>query len=216
VSLNPTLNPHTKKPYSRGTQPYVIHRWLDGYSEPGTCRPKSHLPWYGIMQDPDVASIHFKDDKLFSFGHFVARRGRGATIEVSMLVPDGAVAMVARRVVRCCQRRGMKAVPIGPNGTPAQAADMTLKAIEKMLRRRHKTNEYTLRWRLQQAAQEVSRVAAAREIDSDRIEQVVLAMRACVTQHRMKGWSEQSCKTTLDEIDRIVAALPRRLQAVAA
>jgi hypothetical protein len=207
VSLNPTTNPHTKKPYSRGSQPYVIHRWLDGYTEPGWCRPKQHLPWRGIMQDPDVKSVEFRDDRLFAFGHFVARRGPGKTIEVNFAVPDGSVAMVARRVVACAERRGINVVAIGPNGTPRQAAEMALHAVEKMLRRTRPMNQWGGPWRLQQATLEVARAGRTGLIPTERLRKAIVLLKAKVTRGRMEGWSESACATLMAEINKAEQAM---------
>lgn len=207
MSVEPQINPCTKKPYARGTQPHVIHRWLDGYTEPGWCRPKTHLPWRGIMQDPDVKSVEFRGDRLFSFGHFVARRGRGKTIEINLLVPDGAVAAVARRVVGCCERRGIEVTAIGPNGTPRQAAEMALGAVEKMLRRTRPLNQWGGPWRLQQALQEVVRAGRTGLIPTERLRHALVLLKAKVTRGRMEGWGESACANLMAEIVKAEQAM---------
>lgn len=213
MSIDTSLNPYTKKPYDPRTQPGVIHLWLSGSTEPGSCRPKQHLPWYGVMQDPDVKSIECRDDRLFGYGHFIARRGEGDTIEVSLCVPDGAVSSVARRVVRCALRRGFEVVSIGPNGTPRQAAEMVLHAIEKMLRRSRPMSQWQGPWRLTQAAQEVARLAKAGTIPPERVDKVIVALRAKVSLGRLQGWSENACTGLMTEIGHAEKAIRRYAEA---
>jgi hypothetical protein len=194
------LNPHTKKPYSRGSQPYVIHRWLDGLTEPGVSRPSRNYPWQGVMMAPDTKTVECRKDRLFSYGEMVARRGARDTIEVMMALSSYAPATVARRIAREALRRGFEVVIIGPNGTPKQAAEMRLACAEKMLRRMKHREEWSSCWRLQHIAQEVKAVAETGLIDHDRLNTSITAIKAKVTWGRMQGWAENRCQDTLQKV----------------
>lgn len=203
-----------KKPYSRGSQPYIINRWLEGDAKARGVRPKSKLVYEGVMLPPDGYSLEVRNDRIFAYGEMVAKRGPDGQVHINLVVTNPMSAMIARKVYRFANVRGVEVVTLGPNGTPLQAAEMRLLAMEKDLRRKIPASQWSGAWRLQHAARELKAVASVRGVDPDRLEKLLYGLKAKVTLGRLQGWSETACKNILTEITAAQHALevtmPRR------
>jgi hypothetical protein len=189
-----------KKPYSRGSQPHLINAWLEGDATPRGVRPKYNLLHEGVMLPEDVYSLVSREDRLFSYGHMIAARGPEGSIKVGLVVPDHAVATMARKVARFARIREVRIISVGPNGSHLQAFQMRLKAVEKTARRQRLTEEFTASWRLSNAALELAVIAENPEVDRQRLIDVLTLLKAHVTRGRLRGWGENRCKAVMDKL----------------
>jgi hypothetical protein len=189
-----------KKPYSRGSQPFLINSWLEGDATPRGVRPKYNFPHEGVMMPEGVYSLESRGDRLFSYGHMIARRSPEGGILLGFVVPDHAVAIIARKVGRFARVRGVRIVSVGPNGSHLQACLMRLKAVEKTARRQRLTEEFSASWRLSNAATELATVAENPEVDRERLIAVLDRLKGHVTRGRLLGWGESRCRSVMDKL----------------
>ena len=189
-----------KKPYTKGSQPYLINRWLEGDATPRGVRPKYNMPHDGAMMPEGVFSLESRADQLFAYGHRIASRRADGSIRVNFVAPDPSVVFITRKVVRWARLREVRMTLVGPNGTHLQATQMRLASVEKTSRRRRLTEEFSAVWRLTHAARELCAVAENPAIDRQPLIDVLERLKAHVTRGRLLGWSESRCQSVLKEL----------------